>query len=160
MSPQHNSLGRYPGFGVTECFSPYDSTRVSLMSKGQEEMFHTKLSTGLIRLCSLLRSSRVIFYWSPVRAHSVVLLTRLSAIVITESSKSVAISCFSFSCSCCSLFSQRLSLLWQLFILALTNRLQVALTIRMASCVFNISTEHWTSHPTTRYHTKPRLSGL
>ena len=27
------------------------------MSKGQEEMFHTKLSTGLIRLCSLLQSS-------------------------------------------------------------------------------------------------------
>ena len=59
VSPQHNSLGRYPGFGVTECFSPYDSTRVSLMSKGQEEMFHTQLSSGLPRLCSLLRSSRV-----------------------------------------------------------------------------------------------------
>ena len=29
------------------------------MSKGQEEMFHTQLSSGLPRLCSLLRSSRV-----------------------------------------------------------------------------------------------------
>ena len=31
-------------FGVTECFSPYDSTRVSFLSKGREEMFLTQLS--------------------------------------------------------------------------------------------------------------------
>ena len=31
-------------FGVTECFSPHDSTRVSFLSKGQEEMFLTQLS--------------------------------------------------------------------------------------------------------------------
>ena len=31
-------------FGVTERFSPYDSTRVSLLSKGREEMFLTQLS--------------------------------------------------------------------------------------------------------------------
>ena len=41
-------------FGVTECFSPYDSTRVSFLSKGQ-------LSSGLLRLCSFLHRSRVSF---------------------------------------------------------------------------------------------------
>ena len=49
-------------FGVTECFSPYDSTRVSFLSKGREEMFLTQLSSGLLRLCSLLRGSRVSRY--------------------------------------------------------------------------------------------------
>ena len=48
-------------FGVTECFSPYDSTRVSFLSKGREEMFLTQLSSGLLRLYSLLRKSRVSF---------------------------------------------------------------------------------------------------
>ena len=48
-------------FGVTECFSPYDSTRVSFLSKGREEMFLTQLSSGLLRLYSLLRRSRVSF---------------------------------------------------------------------------------------------------
>ena len=38
-------------YGVTECFSPYDSTRVSFLSKGREEMFLTQLSSGLLRLC-------------------------------------------------------------------------------------------------------------
>ena len=38
-------------FGVTECFSPYDSPRVSFLSKGREEMFLTQLSSGLLRLC-------------------------------------------------------------------------------------------------------------
>ena len=28
-------------FGVTECFCPYDSTRVSFLSKGREEIFLT-----------------------------------------------------------------------------------------------------------------------
>ena len=48
-------------FGVTECFCPYDSTRVSFLSKRREEMFLTQLSSGLLRLCSLLRRSRVSF---------------------------------------------------------------------------------------------------
>ena len=48
-------------FGVTECFSPYDSTQVSFLSKGREEMFLTQLSSGLLRLRSLLRRSRVSF---------------------------------------------------------------------------------------------------
>ena len=38
-------------YGVTECFSPYDSTRVSFLSKGREEMFLTQLSSSLLRLC-------------------------------------------------------------------------------------------------------------
>ena len=38
-------------YGVTECFSPYDSRRVSFLSKGREEMFLTQLSSGLLRLC-------------------------------------------------------------------------------------------------------------
>ena len=38
-------------YGVTECFSPYDSKRVSFLSKGREEMFLTQLSSGLLRLC-------------------------------------------------------------------------------------------------------------
>lgn len=45
--------------GVTECFSPYDSTRVSVLSKEREEMLLTQLSSGLLRLSSLSRSSRV-----------------------------------------------------------------------------------------------------
>ena len=48
-------------FGVTECFCPYDSRRVSFLSKGREEMFLTQLSSGLLRLCSLLRRSPVSF---------------------------------------------------------------------------------------------------
>ena len=91
-------------FGVTECFCPYDSTRVSFLSKGREEMFLTQLSSGLLRLCSLLRRSPVSFCWCPVRARSVALLSRLSAIVVTMSSNSVSISCFSLSWSCCVLF--------------------------------------------------------
>ena len=91
-------------FGVTECFSPSDSTRVSFLSKGREEMFLTQLSSGLLRLCSLLRRSPVSFCWCPVRARSVALLSRLSAIVVTMSSNSVGISCFSLSWSCCVLF--------------------------------------------------------
>ena len=31
---------------LTECFSPYDSARVSFLSKGREEMFLTQLSSG------------------------------------------------------------------------------------------------------------------
>ena len=91
-------------FGVTECFCPYDSTRVSFLPKGREEIFPTHLSSGLLRLCSLLRRRPVSFCWCPVRARSVALLSRLSAIVETVSSNSVGISCFSFSCSCCVLF--------------------------------------------------------
>ena len=91
-------------FGVTECFCPYDSTRVSFLPKGREEIFPTQLSSGLLRLCSLLRRRPVSFCWCPVRARSVALLSRLSAIVETVSSNSVGISCFSFSCSCCVLF--------------------------------------------------------
>ena len=45
-------------FGITECFSPYDNTRVSFLSKERKEMFLTQLSSGLLRLCSLLRRSR------------------------------------------------------------------------------------------------------
>ena len=46
--------------GVTECFSPYDSTRVSVLSKGREEIFLTQLSSGSVRrFLSLLRKSRV-----------------------------------------------------------------------------------------------------
>ena len=42
--------------GVTECFSPYDSTRVSVLSKGREEIFLTQLSSGSVRrFLSLLR---------------------------------------------------------------------------------------------------------
>lgn len=59
-----------------------------------------------------------------MRARSVVLLARLSAIVVTVSSRSVGISCFSWSCNCRSLFLWRLSLLWQSFIRDLTGRLQ------------------------------------
>ena len=91
-------------FGVTECFCPYDSTRVSFLSKGREEIFLTQLSSGLLRICSLLRKRPVSFCGCPARAHSVALLSRLSAIVETVSSNSVGISCFSFSCSCCVLF--------------------------------------------------------
>ena len=80
--------------GVTECFSPYDSTRVSVLSKGREEIFLTQLSSGSVRrFLSLLRKSRVSFCWCPVRTRSVVLSARLSAIVVTVLSKSVGISC-------------------------------------------------------------------
>ena len=90
-------------FRVTEYFSPYDSARVSFLSKGWEEMFLTQLSSGLLCLCSLLRTSRVSFCWCPVRARSVALLARFSAIVVIVSSNSVRISWFSLSCSCCFL---------------------------------------------------------
>ena len=46
-------------FSATDCFSLYDRTRVSFLSKGREEMFLTQLSSGLLRLCSLLRRSHV-----------------------------------------------------------------------------------------------------
>ena len=90
--------------GVTECFSPYYSTRVSVLSKGREEIFLTQLSSGSVRrFLSLLRKSRVSFCWCPVRTRSVVLSARLSAIVVTVLSKSVGISCLSLSSCCCSL---------------------------------------------------------
>ena len=91
-------------FGVTECFCPYDSTRVSFLLKAREEIFPTQLTSGLLRLCSLLRRRPVSFCWCPVRARSVALLSRLSAIVETVSNNSGSISCFSLSCSCYVLF--------------------------------------------------------
>ena len=47
-------------------------------------MFLTQLSSGLLRRCSLLCRSRVNFCWCPVRARSVALLARLSAMKYTR----------------------------------------------------------------------------
>ena len=45
--------------GVTECLSPYESTRLSVSSKGREEIFLTQLSSGFRCFLSLVRCKRV-----------------------------------------------------------------------------------------------------
>ena len=90
-------------FGVTECFSPYERTWVSVLSKGREEIFLTQFSSVLWRFLFLVRWSRVSFSSVLMRYCSVVFLARWSAMSRITSSKLVGISCLSLSSRCCSL---------------------------------------------------------
>ena len=93
------------------CFSPYERTCVSVLSKGREEIFLTQFSYFLWRFLSLIRWSRVSISSVLIRYCSVVFIARWSAMSGITSSKLVGISCLSLSSRCCSLMLQWLSLL-------------------------------------------------
>ena len=72
--------------------SPWESTWVSVLSKGRGEKFLTQLSSVLCRFLFLVHCGRVSFCWVWFRCCSSVLLARLSAIASTVSSKFVGMS--------------------------------------------------------------------
>ena len=92
-------------FHLSLFFSRFSASRWSLVKLLSCSDADCMVEAILLLMLSLVGSdsSRCrdkVACWCPVWEHSVVLLARLSAIVVTMSSKSIGIRCFSSSCSC------------------------------------------------------------